>query len=103
MLGGLAVALLDGEFVSDLTALPEIGPFAARQLTEAGIPDADTLRSVGAREAFRRIRRQVDPGACVQLLTGLECAVRGVRARELSPQDKADLRDWFRSLQREEA
>jgi DNA transformation protein len=97
---GVAVApsALDGEAMSDLTALPEIGPVAARQLAEAGIPDASTLRSLGAREAFTRIREQVDPGACVQLLTGLECAVRGLRARELPPEDRAELRAWFRAL-----
>jgi DNA transformation protein len=86
--------------MSDLTHLPEIGPVAARLLTEAGIPDAQTLRSLGAREAFARIRAQVDPGACLQLLTGLEGAVRGIRARDLPPQDKAELRDWYRALPR---
>ncbi|MDR1766918.1 MAG: TfoX/Sxy family protein [Propionibacteriaceae bacterium] len=86
--------------MSDLTSLPEIGPVTARQLAEVGILDADTLRSLGSREAFLRIRAEVDPGACVQMLTGLECAVRGIRASELPPADKAELRDWFRQLNR---
>ncbi|MDR1450436.1 MAG: TfoX/Sxy family protein [Propionibacteriaceae bacterium] len=86
--------------MSDLTALPEIGPVSAGQLAAVGIPDADTLRAVGAREAFARIRADVDPGACVRMLTGLECAARGIRARDLPPEDKAELRDWFRALER---
>jgi DNA transformation protein len=84
--------------MSSLTSLPEIGAVTAKQLAGVGIKDADTLRAIGARAAFTRIRDELDPGACVQLLTGLECAVRGISAKELSPDDKAELRDWFRSL-----
>jgi DNA transformation protein len=84
--------------MTDLTSLPEIGKVTAAQLHEVGIRDADTLRQVGAREAFSRIRAQLDPGACLQLLTGLECAVMGVSARSLSPEDRAEIRDWFRAL-----
>ncbi|MCL2466230.1 MAG: TfoX/Sxy family protein [Micrococcales bacterium] len=84
--------------MSDLLDLPEIGPVAAANLAAVGIEDAETLREVGAQEAFVRIRTEVDPGACLQMLTGLECAVRGVRASMLPPADKAELREWFRSL-----
>ncbi|MDR3202805.1 MAG: TfoX/Sxy family protein, partial [Bifidobacteriaceae bacterium] len=44
--------------MSDLTDLPEIGPVAAGHLVAVGIGDAETLREVGAREAFRRIRER---------------------------------------------
>jgi DNA transformation protein len=84
--------------MSDLTSLPEIGKVSAEHLEAVGIPDAATLRQVGAREAFERIRAQRDPGACLAMFTGLECAVRGVRASELSAEDRAELRAWFRSL-----
>jgi DNA transformation protein len=84
--------------MTDLSALPEIGPVTARQLAEVGVRDAETLREVGAREAFTRIRAQLDPGACLRMLTGLECAVRGVRARGLPAPDKAQLRRWFHGL-----
>ncbi len=83
--------------MSSLTDLPEIGAVTAKQLIAVGISDAEALRAVGAREAFMRIRDQLDPGACVQLFTGLECAVRGIRAKELSPDDRAELRAWFRA------
>ncbi|MCL2850170.1 MAG: TfoX/Sxy family protein [Micrococcales bacterium] len=85
--------------MSDLADLPEIGPVTVAKLVAVGITDTATLRDVGAREAFVRIRAQVDPGACLQMLTGLECAVRGVRASVLPPADRAELRTWFRALE----
>jgi len=84
--------------VTPLTSLPEIGPVTARLLTAVGLPDAESLRAAGTREAFRRIREQADPGACIQLLYGLEGAVEGVPASRLAPDVKVDLRAWFRSL-----
>jgi TfoX C-terminal domain. len=84
--------------LSSLTDLPEIGTVTARQLVAVGIEDADVLREVGAPEAFIRIREHLDPGACIQLFTGLECAVRGIRAKHLSPADRAELRARFHSL-----
>ncbi|MDR1294892.1 MAG: TfoX/Sxy family protein [Bifidobacteriaceae bacterium] len=84
--------------MSSLTDLPEIGPVTAKQLGAVGIGDAETLRELGAREAFSRIRGELDPGACLQLLTGLECAVRGITAAALAPDERAELRSWFRAL-----
>ncbi|MCL2803611.1 MAG: TfoX/Sxy family protein [Micrococcales bacterium] len=84
--------------MTDLTKLPEIGAVTARQLKAVGIEDAETLREVGARQAFGRIRSQLDPGACLALLRGLEAATRGIRAVELPPQDKAELLAWYKHL-----
>ena len=78
----------------DLTSLPEIGRVTAEELVAVGIPDAATLRALGPREAFRRIRDRLDPGACVQLLWGLAAAVEGVPVKELDPGVKAELRLW---------
>ena len=41
--------------MSDLTEIPNIGPATARSLIAAGIPDADTLRRIGAHEAYRAL------------------------------------------------
>jgi DNA transformation protein len=84
--------------MTSLTDLPEIGPVTAAQLAAVGIHHAEALRAVGEREAFNRIRLQVDSGACLQLLYGLEGAVQGLRAHDLAPDDKAELCQWFRSL-----
>jgi len=86
--------------MTSLTSLPEVGPVLAGHLTAVGIPDAETLREVGTHEAFLRIRAQRDPGTCLSMLTGLDAAIRGVRATALPPEVKADLRAWFRGLDR---
>ncbi|GLK65441.1 TfoX/Sxy family protein [Paracoccus kondratievae] len=41
--------------MSDLTSVPNIGPATARALIGAGIPDAATLRRLGAHEAYRTL------------------------------------------------
>ncbi|MDR2975354.1 MAG: TfoX/Sxy family protein [Propionibacteriaceae bacterium] len=81
-----------------LTDLPEIGSVTAQQLVSVGITTAEQLRHLGAKEAFERIRTNLDPGACIQLLYGLESAVEGVPARALSPDTKAELRQWKAQL-----
>ncbi|MDR2930764.1 MAG: TfoX/Sxy family protein [Propionibacteriaceae bacterium] len=80
--------------VAALTQLPQIGPVTARQLVAVGVSTPEALRAVGAKQAFLKIRDQLDPGACVQLLYGLQAAVLGLAARELTAQTKAELRAW---------
>ena len=41
--------------MSDLTEIPNIGPATALALIAAGIPDAETLRRLGAHEAYRAL------------------------------------------------
>ena len=41
--------------MSDLTRIPNIGPATAQSLIAAGIPDAETLRRLGAHEAYRAL------------------------------------------------
>ncbi|MDS9468405.1 TfoX/Sxy family protein [Paracoccus sp. MBLB3053] len=41
--------------MSDLTDIPNIGPATARSLIAAGIPDAASLRRIGAHEAYRAL------------------------------------------------
>lgn len=40
---------------SDLTTINSIGPATARALIEAGVPDAASLRRIGAHEAYRAL------------------------------------------------
>ena len=92
------IIMNDQAAMAELIGLPEIGPVTARQLIAVGITSADELRAVGAKEALLRIRAECDPGACLNMLTGLEAATRGVRANALDPAVKADLLAWFRRL-----
>ncbi len=41
--------------MSDLTTIPNIGPATAQALIAAGIPDADTMRRIGAHDAYRAL------------------------------------------------
>lgn len=80
-----------------LTALPNIGPELSRLLDEAGIRNAEELRTLGTEEAFLRLRAR-DPDACFHKLTALEGAVQGVRKSLLAPERKAELRAFFDGL-----
>lgn len=81
-----------------LTDLPNVGPVLAENLRQIGVEDPEALRALGAEEAFRRIRAAVDPGACLHQLQALEGAVEGVRKTALSPERKAELHAFFKSL-----
>ncbi|MBN1632525.1 MAG: TfoX/Sxy family protein [Thermoleophilia bacterium] len=87
-----------GRIESELRDLPNVGPVLERSLREVGIETPEHLRSVGAREAFVRIRAAADPGACLHMLYGLEGAVRGVPDKLLPDDVKRGLRDFCRSL-----
>ena len=78
-----------------LTELPNIGPVLADYLHRVGTSSAEELRSVGACEAWIRIRARVDNGACFHQLTALAGAEAGVSKKELPPERKAELRAFF--------
>ena len=85
--------------MNELEKLPNIGAVAAENLRRVGIDTPEQLRAAGAKEAWLRIRLQVDGGACLHLLQGLEAAVEGIPKKELTAEKKAELRDYFNSVQ----
>lgn len=48
----------------ELTDLPNIGPVLASNLRTVGLDTPEKLQQAGAKEAWLKIRLQVDPGAC---------------------------------------
>ncbi|WP_295582075.1 TfoX/Sxy family DNA transformation protein [uncultured Oscillibacter sp.] len=84
--------------MDDLTSLPNIGPVLADHLRRVGIAAPADLRAAGAREAFLRIRAQVDPDACFHQLTALAGAELGIPKKDLTPADRQALRDFFSAL-----
>ena len=61
--------------MSDLTALRGIGPATVEMLREAGIRNVETLRNLGAVEAYRRMcffNAQVSLNALYALEAGLQ-------------------------------
>ncbi len=87
--------------MNELTGLPNIGSVAARQLEAAKIHTPQELLELGAREAFLRIRRTVDDGACLHLLYALQGAVEGKRYPLLSEETKNGLRRFFQEVTKE--
>ena len=79
----------------ELTDLPNIGPVLAENLRWVGVASAEDLRTVGACEAWLRIRTRVDSGACFHQLTALAGAELGIPKKELPPERKAALRAFF--------
>ena len=84
--------------MAELDQLPNVGPVLAENLRKIGVDTPEQLRELGAKEAWLRIRLQVDDGACLHMLQGLEGAVEGVRKTQLSPEKKEELRVFFNSI-----
>ncbi|HWS42051.1 MAG TPA: TfoX/Sxy family protein [Pseudoflavonifractor sp.] len=83
--------------MASLKDMPNIGPVAAEALEKVGIETPDQLREIGAKEAWLRIRAQVDPGACLHLLQGLEAAVEGIPKKLLPAEKRAELNAFFKN------
>ena len=81
--------------MNELPRLPNIGPVLAENLRRIGVETPEQLRAMGARDALLRIRASVDAGACLHQLEALEGAVEGIPKKLLSPEKKAELREFF--------
>lgn len=81
-----------------LNDLPNIGEVLARQLQQVGIETPQQLKAAGSKEAFLRLRLQVDETACLHKLYALQGAVEGVRYTQLSIQTKQQLKQFFHAL-----
>lgn len=86
------------EAMKTLTDMPNISTVTADKLTRAGIDTPDKLREIGSKQALIMVRAQVDDGACLSMLRGLEGAIRGVRWHDLPDDIKEDLRVFHKSL-----
>ena len=84
--------------MSSLAALPNIGKVLEQNLLIIGITTPDELRELGAKAAFLQIRGEVDSGACLHMLYGLQGAVENIRGSKLSEATKQNLQTFFRSL-----
>ena len=80
----------NGGVGSALAPLRNIGPVSKRMLAAAGITSVETLRELGAVEAYRRVRSR-DPRASLNLLWALEGAVSGRPWQEVARNDRLSL------------
>jgi DNA transformation protein len=83
------------ESADDLSGCVNIGKDTETKLKQAGIDSVSKLKAVGTEQAFLRLQA-LDPGACIQLLYGLDGAVSGIKATELSQERKEELKAFHR-------
>jgi DNA transformation protein len=80
-----------------LSDLPNVSKVLSAVLIDAGINTPESLRKLGSKEAFVKIRMR-DNTACFCKLCALEGAIEGVRWHNLDPTVKEELRAFFKSL-----
>jgi len=78
-----------------LSDLPNIGSLIEEQLDDVEIDSVETLRAIGAEEAWLRILA-VDTSACMNRLLALVGAVQGVKKAQLSDERRAELKKFYR-------
>lgn len=84
--------------MSELSKMPNVGKVLEEHLLAVGIETPEQLLEIGVEEAFRRIRLQRDPGACLHMLYGLQGAILGIPDKCLSANIKQELKVFFHSL-----
>lgn len=82
---------------SDLTAITNIGPVTARALIAAGVPDASTLRRIGAHEAYRALLAAGERPHFIGYYV-LSMALQGRPWNDCKGAEKAALRQQFDAL-----
>ncbi len=80
--------------MGELNELPNIGIETEKQLNQVNITSYEQLKEAGSRQAWLKIR-EIDPSACVNRLYGLEGAIQKIRKSELSPEIKAELKEFY--------
>lgn len=82
---------------SDLVTIRHIGPSTARSLIAAGIPDAATLRALGAHEAYRALLIAGEKPHFIWYYV-MHMALQGRPWNDPKSEEKAALRVRFDSL-----
>jgi DNA transformation protein len=83
--------------MSELSMLPNVGKVLERNLHEIGITTKEELIKMGSKQAFVFIRN-VDSGACLHMLYGIQGAIEGVKDSKLSSDTKASLKQFYSNL-----
>lgn len=83
--------------MGSLRDLPNIGKVLEERLIKVGIDDAETLKQVGSKEAFFRLRLR-EGDTCFNSLCALEGGIQGIRWHYLDNETKAELKRFFDSF-----
>jgi DNA transformation protein and related proteins len=85
---------------SDLSKQINIGKDTEKKLILAGIDSFEKLVSVGSEQAFIRLQA-IDPGACLDLLYGLDGAIAGIKWNKLSAERKLALQEFYKMAKKD--
>lgn len=87
--------------MSELSKLPNVGKVLESNLLKVGIETPEQLRNAGAEEAFICICLQVDAGACLHMLYGIQGAIDGLSDKYLPDETKQRLRTFYKKVKGE--
>lgn len=79
--------------MGSLSELPNIGKTMEKRLATVGIKDTETLKKIGSKDAFIKLRLH-EGDTCLSSLYGLEGAIQGIRWHNLSCESKEDLKNF---------
>ena len=81
--------------MGELSELPNIGKIVEEQLNQVGIFTFEELKAVGAKQAWLKIQ-EIDSSACIHRLLALEGAIQGVEKKDLAPEMKKELGEFYK-------
>lgn len=79
--------------MTDLTSMMNIGKEMTKKLTSVGIDSSEKLITLGAKEAFLKLK-QVYPQMCLVHLYALEGAIHNIEFNQLSEEKKKELKEF---------
>ena len=80
--------------MGNLSKLPNIGAVVEEQLNRVGITTYDQLKETGSKQAWLKIKA-IDESACINRLYGLDGEIRVIKKSQLSPEVKAELKEFY--------
>jgi DNA transformation protein len=84
--------------MNKLSDLPNVGKVLEINLIKIGITTPEQLKKMGSKESFLKIRENIDSGACLHMLYGIEGAIEGIKDTNLSSDVKEDLKTFYNNL-----
>lgn len=79
--------------MGELSKLLNIGKVLEKQLNEVGINSIESLREIGSKKAWIKIKN-IDESACLNRLCALEGAIRNIKWHDLDESIKKDLKEF---------
>ncbi len=85
--------------MGDLSNIPNIGKDTEEKLILAGIDSFEKMVALGSEQVFIRLQT-IDPGACINLLYGIDGAIEGIKWNQLPPERKQQLLEFYKRVKK---